>query len=748
MSEFFTANFDQIPEDKVELIGSSSMIHAIEKDENTVLFEVQARIIEGKRYEYIIVDLYNDGVPSRNKTGIKYCERISYVFIDAELPPLTLAMRRDFPVTMHQDATSSEQPKSLCLYVESKDVVSANWTAERHIKRTRWWLKKAAMGELHPNDQSVEQLFYNPSSSIVLPHDYNSKAKSGKTLTAVGYTNSKRPKDTFIVAKWNKEDFSNCGLEINIIDISTGPVTHGIIQKTPQNIMELTSLLKNLEIDLFTFIRQSLLSTLRSNGFQLNVSSTVFIVKFPIRRAANSQVEAHQTIAFYCNKSLKELMELFEVVIAGSLSERTDYDHRLLPMSTNEIELDIEFIECLNESSPKERRIQSGINKTISTGVIVGAGALGGALIDLWVKSGWGSWTIIDNDQFRPHNFTRHVISPWATGINKAQVVASHYSNQFAGSNVNGLDIDATNFTNQQLLQCLKQANIVVDASASLSYPRSVSKIQHASRHASVFFSPSGNGAVLLIEDKKRKVRLDSLEAQYYRALINESVGDAHLSTITSQFRSGVSCRDNSFVMAHSRVMACSSLLSEHLIKASKHDSAKISIWQEDPETGDRTSFQTIPRRVKTINHHTFNKFKIYWDEGVEERIRNLRKESLPNETGGILIGYHDMTQKCVFIVDALPAPNDSKATPSTFQRGEYGIVETLEKIAKRTANNVGYLGEWHSHPNHASARMSQLDKIQLRELAENLSGDGLPAYQMIVSEHEIKVYEEVFGNE
>ncbi|MGF1729489.1 ThiF family adenylyltransferase [Photobacterium kasasachensis] len=749
MSDYFPCHEDKIEEDEVKLNGSTSMVKAIKRDQCADLIDIRVKKIEGKSFEYIIVDIYNDEIPSRNKTGIKYCERISYVFTEGEVTPLTLAMRKDFPVTMHQDAIAPEQPKSLCLYVDPKDVVDAYWTAERHIKRTRWWLKKAAMGELHPDDQALEQLFYNSSSTIVLPHDYDSNSKHGRTLIAVAHTNEeKKTNDIFIVTKWKGQGFKNGGVEINIVDVLTEPVTHGVINQTPRKVAELASLLEPLAVDLVTLIRQRLLSLLRANDFQLDIAATVFVVKFPLRRSDNKQAESYQTIAFYCNKSLVELMRLFEVVLEGSLEERTDFDHKLFPMSTNEVDLNIEFIECLRESSSKERRIQSGVQKPFGKGVIVGAGALGGALVDLWVKAGWGAWTVVDNDIFRPHNFTRHVIPTWATGLNKAQVVAGHYSSQFKGSNVKWIDADATNFTHPQLKQCLSEAEIVVDASASLSYPRAVSGVRNAPRHASVFFSPSGNGAVLLVEDRRRNVRLSSLEAQYYRALIHEAIGATHLTSVTDQFRSGASCRDNSFVMAHSRVMACSSLLSEQVIQACEQGSAKIMIWQDNEETGDRISFQPIVRRVKTSNNHSLNQFKVYWDEGIEDRVKKYRKESLPNETGGILIGYHDMIQRCVFIVDALPAPSDSEGTATTFQRGTNGVVESLNRIVKRTANNVGYIGEWHSHPKGASVKMSSLDKIQLRELAESLSRDGLPAYQMIVGEREIKVYEKVFGDE
>ena len=128
-------------------------------------------------------------------------------------------------------------------------------------------------------------------------------------------------------------------------------------------------------------------------------------------------------------------------------------------------------------------------------------------------------------------------------------------------------------------------------------------------------------------------------------------------------------------------------------------------IWHEDLDTGERVSFKTEAHKDITKSNHNFDKFKIHWDIGIEKRVRKLRDNNLPNETGGILIGYHDMVQKSVYIVDALPAPIDSVGTPISFLRGTAGVIEELERIAAYTANNVGYIGEWHSHPKGASAQ-------------------------------------------
>ncbi|WP_366145451.1 Mov34/MPN/PAD-1 family protein [Methylovulum sp.] len=65
---------------------------------------------------------------------------------------------------------------------------------------------------------------------------------------------------------------------------------------------------------------------------------------------------------------------------------------------------------------------------------------------------------------------------------------------------------------------------------------------------------------------------------------------------------------------------------------------------------------------------------------------------------------------------------------------------DQLNKIAKCTANIVGYIGEWHSHPPLYSAQPSSTDYQLIHTLAETLSKDGQPALMIIVSSNNITI--------
>jgi integrative and conjugative element protein (TIGR02256 family) len=125
----------------------------------------------------------------------------------------------------------------------------------------------------------------------------------------------------------------------------------------------------------------------------------------------------------------------------------------------------------------------------------------------------------------------------------------------------------------------------------------------------------------------------------------------------------------------------------------------------------------------------------IVWDSGTLDKVRALRRAALPAETGGVLIGYHDLTSDRIYVVDALEAPSDSIGTPESFERGVKGLATRISDIVRRSVGQVGYLGEWHSHPQGYDAHESDQDVWQLLYLGDLLRRENLPALMFIVTQ-------------
>lgn len=740
MVAFYSLGGRNVSEHEMGLDGSISLIRAIKKSSSWELVGL-FKVSGDKAIEYIVADINCDEVPSRNKVGIQYCERIGFKVTD-QLVPITYALRQDFPILIHQNATQPDSPRDLCLYLEPTDVVESTWTAEKHLKRVSWWLVQAARGELHPQDQAIEPLFFPTLSSIVLPPDFLLESNAGRKI----YITSFEPnRDTEIpcgtyVAHW--EAGRGATVKLNTIDIQLPPATHGVINFMPYTFRELALFCaEKTGADLTALVREKL-SELNGKANLMHCSTCV-ILRFPIRRDDSAKPEKTQVMAVLTRSGINELLKLFEVYLNG-LPNVSALTGNLRPMTACDVELPVEPVECQIRPDDRTRRAQSSLQDTGGNGLIIGAGALGGSLVDFWARCGWGKWVVADYDYFRPHNFTRHVALGVHVGQSKSQVMAQ-ICNVHAGylPMFSHLHLNATDFTDQDLKGAFRTADLVVDATASIAYPRKVSGQRHVPRHLSVFFTPNGRDAVMLVEDKQRHIRLNALEAQYYRSVINEDWGQGHLDT-PQLFRSGTSCRDISVTMSHFRVVSHASLLAEHIMTQSKKDEASITVWVNELESGNRFR-QTMPVFKTRSYESVLSDFRVVWDEGVEQKLHAMRTKDLPMETGGIIVGYHDIPTKHVFIVDVLPPPADSKHHDTWFKRGTEGVAKAVEEIQRRTAENVSYLGEWHSHPQGASSELSGLDNIQLDQIASRLAEDGLPAYSMIVSDRNIKVFERRF---
>lgn len=693
---------------------------------------------EGPQWEIIVVDVECDRVPPSNPPGIGYCERLA-LFVPRDPKQLVevLALRKDFPVMIHQNQAELGAPASLCLYFESVASVLRTWTAQKFLRRIQWWLEASARGELHTSDQPVEHLFFSSKYELVLPWNFDKFPQGGNQR--LRFTKTDERKDGGITFFVNPDIPHEKEIRVSCFEFTLPPVVHGFIERDPSDLGALVAYLENRGVDLKEKLTAEMQARVTDAGVSPkdDVPFTIVLLHIPVVRQVGAPVERTNHRAFIMlNGSLvlgEKLGALFNLNgryfnAIGLMGPTENNEWRTLPVLA---------MDVLRTNSAEAARVQSGIQHPGPSGVLIGAGTVGSALMNLWGRSGWGDWTIVDNDYIKPHNLSRHTVLSGAIGYPKATVVCWMHE-QVTGGYTKATEViaDALKTSDEEITKLLAVAELVVDATASLEYPRLVSSVESVGRHVSVFLTPNGNSSVLLAEDSKRQVRLRALESQYYRALIQNSWGAEHLDGLNN-FRSGASCRDISMVMPYSKVMTHVGTLAEHVQYVTTAQQALIRVWSRDPKTG-AVSFNEV--QVMPEKKLDFGNLVLFYDAGLEQRLRELRETELPKETGGILLGYFDLTLKTICVVDCLAAPPNSKATAYGFERGTEGLAEIIAEVSRRTAGVVGYIGEWHSHPRGHSASASGDDLIQLVHLAQNMANDGLPAVQLIVGEKDIQV--------
>ena len=130
----------------------------------------------------------------------------------------------------------------------------------------------------------------------------------------------------------------------------------------------------------------------------------------------------------------------------------------------------------------------------------------------------------------------------------------------------------------------------------------------------------------------------------------------------------------------------------------------------------------------------------VKYDQGLMQKLQQIRQQALPNETGGAILGVTDFKNRTIVLVDVLPEPADSKSSPTSFVRGEEGQQESLERVQRLTARVVDYVGDWHSHPQGYTAKASSEDEKLIEKLHQKMSVDGLPVVMLIVAKDDINI--------
>lgn len=725
--------------DTFELPRARALAEAVNRQRDFSIVKLSRLKNGANKLECIIVDVECDGVPPKNPQGINYRERLALCIPEDQKKLVeVLALRKEFPLLLHQNQVALGAPKSLCLYFEPVASVLRTWTPQKFLKRIQWWLEASSQGLLHAADQPVEQLFFVSKYELVLPWNFE-ELKKNSQQRFVFYHCGERP-DNGITFFLSAENGSQKQLTALPIELTLNPILQGQVESDPTTLGELTDILASRGADLITMLRELVQSRVGEKGVDVvsDETFTVILLHVPIRRKPSAVPERVAHRAFFMPfDSLKLGVDLGALFL---LDKKYFCARGLMGVkeSTEWRAQHVFAMEVLRSNDVESAKAQSGLTEAGPKGVLIGAGSLGSMMLNLWGRSGWGQWTVIDKDHIKPHNISRHTAYAQHIGSTKTDVaVALHAAAMQGASEVIGLLADACDTSQEKVWQALKEAKLVIDASTTLEYPRLISTKEAVGRHFSVFITPNGNSAVLLAENANRSVRLRTLEAQYYRALINQDWGATHLDGNLGTFWSGASCRDISAVIPYSRIVGHAGTLAEQVQHAASRSDALIRVWSRASDTGALTVHDVSVAHERSMN---FGKLALYFDEGLVEKLLTMRLASSPNETGGILLGYYDFNVNSVVIVDALPAPPDSKPSTVSFERGVAGLAVAVEDAAKRTAGMVNYLGEWHSHPPGHSAHPSRDDMLQLVYLTLGMADEGLPAMSLIVGENDIQI--------
>jgi integrative and conjugative element protein (TIGR02256 family) len=687
--------------------------------------------------EMLVVECECDVFP-KNPSGIQYREPLSLRFYrNPKLAPEVRALRPDFPVLLHENSPKPGEPIWLCVYQEPWADLRRTWTPQKFLARVQWWLKAAAANELHPPERTPEQLFFDSRYCVVLPGDFDHLAASKNHALNLERRSADEGDQVIAVASFEPvgQYLQSGERHFAVLTITTLAINHTRPELTPSTLGQLHDRFAVLGCPIDRLFFEEVDRLAAGVGLpHVMGQKTLLIISVPVRNPVGGAHRIERR-GFLVDAGMGELG-----VAAGVLMRTDKGDRYVRAKLLGEMRLEpawrdkaIGQIEIREAFTPEKARLYSGVISQGPKGVIAGAGALGSALADIWVREGWGHWDSIDPDVLFPHNLARHRGYEPQVGTPKAHIVqnlqAAVYKNVEPGR---ALRAEANDFSKAEVVDLLKSAELIVDVSTTIGVPRDLAKSDDLKRCVSAYITPSGQDSVMLLEDERRTIRLDCLEAQYYRFILDAPWADVHLKGHRGDLYVGAGCRDVSVIISGESIQLHAALLARQIRQRSAEPRAHVQVWRSDLDTGE---VRTTAFGVTTPLCSGAPGIEIVWDEGLRAKLRKMRAEGLPRESGGVLLGYMDALAERIYVVDALSPPPDSYRSREEFGRGIEGLAPRVKQAMDRTANIVGYIGEWHSHPEGVEADPSRKDAFLLISLAETLRQDGVPALMLIVGE-------------
>lgn len=665
---------------------------------------------------------------------IRGVEPVAVVFGASGEQPAVLALREDFPETMHQNWTPEDLPRSLCIDDRPWAEARLTFTPADFIRRVQLWLAKAARGDLHDRAQPLEPLFFRTPATIILPAAALI-AQSGSPAELVGHIRSEH--ETIIVTEFVREGRDGNDPQFVVIPLRAAPQGMQRLQRAPQNLAALAQQLEGCGIDLGAELRARVTAWagLDPSAVRRLHARIALVVAFPIAGADGHQ--ADDLRAFVTQDSAGDIGVALGVLAPNSSEVGSGNGYVRTVGAVTGAGIPNLSIAPANAHLGFDRVAGAAISGQAQPDarrcVLIGAGSLGSQLAVNLAREGRFQWTIVDHDHLMPHNLARHALYPIDVGRPKVVGLAHRVgalldepATWFHANILKPPEAVEANFDSAMMA-----AEIIVDASASVAVSRHVSDLPRpGARRLCVFFNPAGTAVVLLAEGRDPSVTLRDLEAQYHRVIQTDPHLVDHLRAEAGVRYSG-SCRAATNRIPASRAALMSAIASQAIGDALAADQAIVRIWTlADNRTVSLA--ELAPRPVQRI---ALGSWTVTYDEGLAGQVAALRAERLPDETGGVLLGITDTSRRSVHIVSALPAPQDSSGSITAFERGVAGLAAAVEEAATRSLHQVRYVGEWHSHPRGSSTRPSATDIRQLNWLTEELESEGSPALMAIAGD-------------
>lgn len=722
-------------------------------------------------------------LPSRGPIGeidIRPFEPIMLVFHKQYYPlqaPQARSNRKDFPSNKlpHLNPVAIEHPAWLCLHRGDLNDWFAEHTLKDLIKRIRGWFRDAACNRLIPEGDRFEptRLRYSIGSIV-----FNIK-QLGNLLTSSWEINTEKQDYAFLwMCLLNKD-----GKNLSIGDRFSVKVVLPFSKSADFESVKDAIWSINQLVDKNDSINPSCLGILCWPNKENN--TTDYFGQLPttledlLYFCRQYGLPLELALADYIGQSLQFLNGI-PVILAINRPQpliNTESNIEYLCFLLNGQELTIQentfqpgtaFVGSLLHRFPlvPERAAEiAGLNNDYIADQILflGCGSLGSKIELHFGRSGYVNFTLVDYDELYPHNFVRHALLANHNGSNKAKAVKKAIDAIFdaaVNSKVVADSSSALDWVIGSKKEKLSEFKLLVDATASGVVFEAVvsSHLPDNLQVSRCEISDFGNMGILYVEGLNRTPRLDDLQISLFDRAIDNTIIQAWLNREREQREQlvgpaldeisiGISCASDTMRLSDDVVsshaanisMALRSVLSNKLNSSSGYLYISHVLPQDNGFNKVATeSFQIKPFIVLFPEDAKDWQIRLHPDAASSMQ-EQLAKHS-PRETGGLMIGLIHKKRRIIYVTRVIDVPG-SVGHRSKFTRGGTNkLPQQLDEIIKRTNSFLGYVGDWHSHPQGSAAR-SATDLEAMLETKRALDPFQIPTFILIATPKQFKAY-------
>lgn len=684
--------------------------------------------------EYVIFDALA-GVPSRSENGVLRAERIA-IEIGPHPIPRVLALRVDFPPTPHQNLVGAGEPRWLCISAESSHDLVATLTPQNLLWRVTNWLERAARGELHLPGQPLEPFVFTSFKVIGAPELFELGEHETRVLRQLA-----RGSDVLVLEAEDpnaNQSYAEGAREYALLAVTAETTDDLLIHEIPTGLAGLAGLLSGIGVDLPSLLYE------RTRSFAADVTKKHLLAKewlVLVRVPRNPEVVGitEEVLGFALIEATVGEVGVALGAIHDGGNEGYHVTISLAPLPSDQRQ-DVGKVVALDPVAKLTREAaqqMSGLTSGTDWGqqiTAVGVGALGSEVVESLVRQGVGHWTLIDEDDLLPHNLARHNLPVLAQGHPKATTLEIVLADMLGEDDtLRGFREDVFALApGSEAYDRLACSGLILDISTSRAVLRHLAALPVGGVRVAAFISASRKHLVVLSEGDGRRCRVDDLDAQLASACgTNVEMGDVFIAPDAVAVRYGGGCSDLSAVLSDDVVTAFASAAVGQVKRCVAGEPAFARVWERDEVTFALT-YRDIT--ISEVSTHAVGTWTVRVADSAVAKMSVIRASHLPCETGGVLVGSFDVGSRILYVTDVLEGPADSEEWPNLYRRGSKGLAVEIAQIATRSGGEIGYVGEWHSHPDGSGATLSATDDAALAALVGRMREDGLPALVVVVA--------------